>query len=255
MHHDVKRSYHFAIIPEWVLYHQDLDAVDVRVFGALDRHDGADCFPALATVGELIGKSEQTVRRSLRNLAAVGAILIEPRFENGRQASNRYMLAGDSPMTMRPVKVDRAGVSPVIPGDPVMGDTRSRAIDEPEQSNQSASTTRAADVPLIVVDSQFDAFWNAYPRKMGKPAALKAWKSVDGNRCAKTIAAGLARWVDYWTWRNEPEYVPHPATWLNQRRWEDDTPPRTRRNGSAKASTMDKLREVEFNDNGMMVDG
>lgn len=115
-----------------------------------------------------------------------------------------------------------------------------------------SNTENPAQEPMIAVDSWFDAFWNSYPRKVAKPAAMKAWKTANGDRDARTILDGLDRWIGYWQWDNEPRFVPHPATWLNQRRWEDETPPRTRsRNG--KATTMDKLRELEFDEHGMMV--
>ncbi len=63
-------------------------------------------------------------------------------------------------------------------------------------------------------------FWTAYPRRVGKPAALRAWKAVR-PQCQATVDAisdGLERWRESWT---EPRFIPHPATWLNQRRWED----------------------------------
>lgn len=63
-------------------------------------------------------------------------------------------------------------------------------------------------------------FWSAYPRRIGKPAALRAWKAVKPQNQATidAIAKGLAIWVTHWT---EPRFTPHPSTWLNQRRWED----------------------------------
>lgn len=75
-----------------------------------------------------------------------------------------------------------------------------------------------------VFDSIFDAFWKQYPRKTGKPAAKKALKPVASQPGA--IATGLAKWVEFWNAdRTEQRFIPHPATWLNQRRWEDDPPP------------------------------
>jgi len=35
----------------------------------------------------------------------------------------------------------------------------------------------------------------------------------------------LYEWARIWNARNEPEFIPHPATWLNGERWEDDFPP------------------------------
>lgn len=71
-------------------------------------------------------------------------------------------------------------------------------------------------------DALFLAFYNAYPRKVGKPNALKAWKKfkVDAELAAK-IMASLEAHKQTRQWQNK-EYIPHPATWLNQERWEDE---------------------------------
>lgn len=75
----------------------------------------------------------------------------------------------------------------------------------------------------------FDAFWQRYPRKVAKPAALRAWRKVDD---VDAVMRGLEAWCRYWQARNEPEFVPHPATWLNGERWNDAPPPTPVRPGA-----------------------
>jgi hypothetical protein len=70
----------------------------------------------------------------------------------------------------------------------------------------------------------FSEFWSAYPRKVGKGAAEKAWTTkVNGDGPAVMTALswqiGSTQHLD-----RDPQYIPHPATWLNQRRWEDPQP-------------------------------
>lgn len=65
----------------------------------------------------------------------------------------------------------------------------------------------------------FLAFWRAYPRKVARLAAWKAFlrTGVKGD----TLLAGLA-WYCRTEWKDRPvDKIPHAATWLNQRRWED----------------------------------
>lgn len=72
-------------------------------------------------------------------------------------------------------------------------------------------------------DERFDAFWAAYPKKVGKGAARAAWKKIKAK--AETLDAILAaiesqkssrQWL-----KDDGQYIPNPATWLNQERWED----------------------------------
>lgn len=70
--------------------------------------------------------------------------------------------------------------------------------------------------------SAFDAFWQAYPRKIAKPEALKAWARIDpANYQRVTESLARHRLCEQWT-KDNGQFIPHPATWLNQRRFEDD---------------------------------
>jgi hypothetical protein len=67
---------------------------------------------------------------------------------------------------------------------------------------------------------RFGEFWQAYPRKVAKPAAEKAWRKVAAE--ADSILAGLRVWAGSDEWAKDGgQFIPHPATFLNQRRWED----------------------------------
>ena len=70
----------------------------------------------------------------------------------------------------------------------------------------------------------FDEFWQAYPKKTGKGEARKAWAKIrpDAELLQQILAA--VEWqskCDQWQ-RDNGQYIPYPATWLNQQRWEDE---------------------------------
>lgn len=68
----------------------------------------------------------------------------------------------------------------------------------------------------------FVSFWDLYPRKVGKPKAALAFKNlmVD-DQLLQTMLAALEKQKKSRQWQ-DPQYIPYPATWLNQRRWEDE---------------------------------
>jgi hypothetical protein len=73
-------------------------------------------------------------------------------------------------------------------------------------------------------DAGFEAFWTDYPKKVAKAAVMAWWsRTSPSDDLLMEILDGLDRWRDLWTSRGtELRWIPHPMTWLNQRRWQDD---------------------------------
>lgn len=68
---------------------------------------------------------------------------------------------------------------------------------------------------------EFEDFWTEYPRKVAKTTAYRAWQKL--NPPVEEVIAGLRAYKDSDQWtRDNGRYIPHPATWLNQKRWEDE---------------------------------
>jgi hypothetical protein len=67
----------------------------------------------------------------------------------------------------------------------------------------------------------FEEFWKAYPRKVGKGAALASWRKAKPPLDAVLTAIRKARQSPDWL-KDRGAFIPHPSTWLNQSRWEDE---------------------------------
>lgn len=73
----------------------------------------------------------------------------------------------------------------------------------------------------------FNLFWAAYPRKVSKADAVKAWNKINPD---ETLANLIVLKVDEnknsnnWL-KDDGQFIPYPATWLNKRRWEDEVIP------------------------------
>lgn len=67
----------------------------------------------------------------------------------------------------------------------------------------------------------FTEFWAAYPRKTAKPNAVKAWAKAIKRADPETILSGLRRY----RFATDPQFIPHPASWLNSDRWADEPAP------------------------------
>ena len=83
-------------------------------------------------------------------------------------------------------------------------------------------------------DPGFAAFWDAYPRKVGKGQARKAWRTAVRTRKAdpKVLVTAAERYRDDPHRRaSAAEFTAHPATWLNGERWSDHPEPPARAAG------------------------
>ena len=81
----------------------------------------------------------------------------------------------------------------------------------------------------------FERFWNLYPRKVSKGAALKAWaklnpnlgeqilKAVEQQKLYRERVAKANNVLPKWKQKFMPDWK-HPATWLNQQCWLDEVP-------------------------------
>lgn len=75
----------------------------------------------------------------------------------------------------------------------------------------------------------FEDFWSQYPRRVAKRVAEKAWSRLSPAEQKAAIEA-LPEHVRYWRQTDRSaELIPHPSTWLNQGRWEDELPQVERR--------------------------
>jgi hypothetical protein len=94
-------------------------------------------------------------------------------------------------------------------------------ISPPSLTPLPSPSPKINSIKTLRVDPEFDTFWQEYPRKTAKEAARKAWANARARVGAETILTGLraARWPE------DSQFIPHPSTWLNQGRWDDQPAP------------------------------
>jgi hypothetical protein len=99
----------------------------------------------------------------------------------------------------------------------------------------------------------FDEFWSKYPRKIAKKAAMQAYARLpmdEQELAVETIDTHL----EYWKLKEtDTDFIPHPATWLNQGRYFDELEMKAKAPKkpalpwySTEQLTMDKARELNM---------
>lgn len=143
--------------------------------------------------------SKQQVERIIAKLKELGVIEIGHFSSNTHDRTNWYSLNEEmhsSKSMNRSIEIDECTNTDI---------------------NQIKTTRkRTTDNPL------FDAFWTAYPRKTNKGLAKQVFQRLSvGQDLLDKMLKAIGQQKQSEQWKN-PQYIPHPSTWLNGERWEDE---------------------------------
>ena len=98
-------------------------------------------------------------------------------------------------------------------------------------------------------EGRFNFFWLQYPNKTAKQSALKAWSKLKLDESLyQRIMTALSKQKFWQQWQEG--FIPHAATWLNGKRWEDVEPVRKNNGGGGDMAqyireTSERLRKQD----------
>jgi Helix-turn-helix domain len=212
----------------WVFEHSSASLGARLVLLAIANHadrDGRNSWASVKVLAEEAHLSERQTRYSLRELERSGEIVD---VEVSRNRTHVYELPRMA--TLFPVSPEGADIAPA---DSAGGNMRPRRGQNPAvQGAHTApepSTNPNSNRPMSI-NRSFGEFWEAYPRKVGKPKAMLAYKRALKLASSTAILAGAERYRD--DANREDEFTAHPTTWLNRAGWDDaPLPARVSQNG------------------------
>lgn len=103
--------------------------------------------------------------------------------------------------------------------------TSPRQLLDPNRKEKNITKKKGSEYKQET-ERAFNEFWEAYPRKVAKADAKKAYMKIDPDSefHAKMLSAiETAKKSDHWVSENG-KYIPYPATWLNKGCWDDEYP-------------------------------
>lgn len=172
--------------------------LDEKDGGVLEIHDWYEY------AGKLIDQRQAEKERSQRRRAAAAA-------SSGRTDGDQQTTAGQPKEGRRKAagRVDQSRVD--------------KTRDDITPPSPSAEGDDGGKKDII--EARFTEFWSAYPKKVGKQYALKAWKRIKPDA---DLHDRIMRAVDAQKrseqWRRENgRYIPNPATWINGGYWDNET--------------------------------
>lgn len=196
--------------------------------------DGGSCWPSTATVGREAGLSEPSARKHLARLVELG--WLSRRDRPGRTSTFQASYPSHETPTVSqnpycetpPPKQESYEVAPLQVDDATP--TTSQNPTPTTSQNPRTSTNSSIEGVTKTPPFEFEPFWLAYPRKVGKPLALKAWAKAICQTTPGVLLAGCESWAAHWLEAGtEPQFIPHPSTWLNRHQFNDEPPPVSKR--------------------------
>lgn len=185
--------------------------------------------PAMLSAGVLHGQPGDLAVEMTEEITVPTGVSTTPnRYHSDTARPARAVSPRSRPVSPR----SRTGITVIPPSEPTQNRpiTNSRAI---SKKPGAASPPRAANRPRAAnkdrpgaEEHDFARFWAAFPCRVGKGQARKAWIRALTKADADTIVAGAERYRDDPT--RKTDFTAHPTTWLNGERWTDEAarPPR-----------------------------
>lgn len=212
---DSERINQLSPLEEITFYRLLVNADDYGCFDAREMVVKSRLFPLKeikpAEVKKLLARLAEVGLIRLYTVAGKAYLQVNKWSEHQRLRVSRHKYP-------TPDDADECGILPQVAAS--CGEKSLESEIESESESESESEKRKAH------ERRFNEFWTAYPRKVSKPAARKAFDKVKpDDELLKTMLTAIEKQKlsDQWT-KDNGQYIPHPATWLNNQRWLDELP-------------------------------
>lgn len=194
-----------------LVWEMDLPTSEKMVLLVIADHaddQGENAWPSIATIARKASLSERQAQRLVKSLTKVGLLAVEEQMGGRRdmrddRRPNRYTVILD-------------GVTPMSPGGVVRGDIGDVHGVTPMSPKPSLEPSNS----YLSVPDRFDDFWNVYPSRKARGAAVRAWKAALKKADADTIIAAADSYGR--DPKRDPAFTAHASTWLNGERWLDE---------------------------------
>jgi hypothetical protein len=166
-------------------------------------------------LAEETGLSEQQIRTSLTKLKSTSEITIN--------STNKYTIV--TICEYETYQLINNDINQQVNQQPNQQSTNNQPQTRIIRSKEDNNIPPLPPKGEIVYSEDFETFWKDYPRRIAKGAAFRAWKKIKPDKSlVEKILISVHRQKMCPDWKKEGgKFIPHPATWLNGCRWEDET--------------------------------
>ena len=202
----------FSFMPVEIFMDGRLSKTDLRVLGAIlswrDKNTNL-CHPSREQISERCSLPICKISTSTTRLVELG--WLEKSGNGGRSTRCIYKFKVPDLKTV----TDSVTVTDLV----TVTDSVTKTVTDSVRGNKQKEYKKNIKEKIYKKEnSDFEEFWVAYPKKTAKQEALKIWKRkkppIDEVLKALSWQTKSQQWLD--------GFIPNPATYLNQGRWEDE---------------------------------
>ena len=188
-------------------------ATKIVLYWLADHHNGetGDCYPSLSRLAKCCEMDKSAVHRHICTLTTKGLISVKRRRrDDGGFTSNYYILHLEDPMLQNEEPpISKTQHPPVAKCEPNLG------------SNNLGNNEVVLVKSTYATINEFERWWDKYPRKVGKYKAASLFSKVRQEVELNVLLDATDKFAEAMK-DQEKKFIPHPTTWLNGRRWNDE---------------------------------
>jgi hypothetical protein len=197
----------------------DIPPLDKSILQAIATYcfrDEMVAFPSISQLAQATGRHTKTVRKTLHRLIKVGILVDTGRRAGQTKQISVYEISLPSGGSLKDYHQEGGFQAERLPSQSERLPSRPK-----EQVTEQVTKSTLLSVGRNGANPIEEEIYQAYPRKVSKPQALRAIRKALAH-CPGEKLLQLTR--DYATARADAEerYTPHPATWFNGERFNDD---------------------------------
>ena len=179
-----------------------------------NANDEGIAWPSINHISAQTGLSVRAIQYALRWLEKQNLIIRNEKFaENGRQLTPVYKIVHNFGGRVQILQGEGANLAG--------GGCKSCTPYIEEPSLEPSLETPPLDSPQGGVLEDFEKWYKIYPRRLAKGSAERAYVKARKRVPAEDLLAAATRFAEE-SKQTPPEFIPHPATWLNSKRWLDE---------------------------------
>lgn len=209
-----ERDFKGVWIPAEVWLDDRLTALDKIILTEIDSLDTSErgCYASNAYIADFCQCSEAKVSKSISLLIKLGYVYLQHFDGRQRELKSRF-----TKNTRLPCKIYEADSE----------NLQESNIDNNQVINKEIYISPQTEKPHTDTSeytAEFETLWKQYPRKIGKPKALKSYiKARKGGATFEAVQMGLHGYLQQISAnKTETAYIKHGSTWFNGECWNDD---------------------------------